>query len=92
MCQCVSFAVLQQEVDHTDFRNLIRFPDLAAFNLAGSNKAISVMAADTQHFLKNMYVNNIRVLPEHVFVGSTCLCYIKSLLFIKKIRILKFSG
>ena len=84
MCQCVSFVVLQQEVNHMDFRNLIRFSDLPAFDLAGSNKAISVMATDTQHFLKNMYVNNIRVLPEHVFIGGTYLCYIKSLLFIQK--------
>lgn len=76
MCQCVSFIVLQQKVNYIDFRNLIRFADLPAFNLAGSNKGIGVMTADSQHSLKRMYVNYIWVLPEHVFISITCLFYI----------------
>lgn len=71
--QCVSFIVLQQKINHINLWNLIRLSNLSAFDLTGSDKSISVMAADTQYLLKSMYIDYIRVLPEHVLVGSAYL-------------------
>ena len=67
--QCASLIALQQKINHINLWNLIRLSNLPAFDLAGSDQSISVMAADTQHSLKCMYVNYIWVLPKQVLIG-----------------------
>ena len=71
--QCVGVIILQQKVNHIDFWNPVRFTDLPAFDLTGSDKVISVMTTDPKHLLKRMYIDYIRVLTEHMLIGSACL-------------------
>lgn len=85
MYQCVGVIVLQQIVNHIDFWNLIRFTNFPAFDLTGSNKAISVMTADPKHLLQRMYIDYIWVLPEHMLICCACLYYKNPSFYIQKV-------